>query len=181
MVFRASALCQAIQHLIIGVTEHETMKTETSYLIQKSQPASVKAISKVKATPPSKEPELPLYEINKTAVIIGVVGLTTLIFMAASQRLFLMYFRTNRPPQAGLAARCAQRDSQPPTQLFLKTSRPGRSARAALIEPNFTPVSLIPFPKPLPVTFKAFVTVFTTTPIVMPAEKNRRHHNTVFF
>lgn len=58
-------------------------KTQSAPETGKSSPEKETLLSK--ATPPetSKEPEPPQHEINKAAVIIGVVGLAALIFMAA--------------------------------------------------------------------------------------------------
>ena len=111
------------------------------------------------------------HEINKTAIIIDVVGVVALLFMASRlHRLFQSSSKRNTTTARIKSQVCSARKPMTlPAALQMKPTidliRPG-SAEAV-----FDPSVLSPFPKYFASFFKALVIAPRTAPIVAPAAR----------
>ena len=115
--------------------------------------------------------ETPQHDINKAAVIIGVVGVAALLIIATRQRRLLMYVSKIKTTTAKIRSQvCSAR--KPRTcpavlkrKLTIAPMTPGNAEAA------FAPSALRPFAIFLPMAFKALVIAPMTAPIVTPAAR----------
>ena len=124
--------------------------------------------------PPNEETlseKMKQHEINKTAIIIDVVGVVALLFMASRlHRLFQSSSKRNTTTariksQVCLAKKLMTLPAALKIKLTIAPIRPGSA------EATFAPIVLRPSPIFSPHFFRALVIVPTTAPIVTPAAR----------
>jgi len=152
-----------------------TSGKSASKVTQQAQPTAEK-------TEPEVPDKTPQHEINKTAVIIGVVGVVFLFTAWRwSQRRFLRYFSNKKATTARISSQVCSARNPMAWPAALKRKFTIDPISPGSIEPSFAPMSFRPFPKDWPVAFKALVIEPTTTPIVTPAARRTAVTVTPYF